>query len=163
MPPLGQAFVQALGMPRVRRSSPCDACAGCGQPPGRGRAVFNLVFSQAAEALPSLGKLIVTPCPQRSRAETRPRSHTPSCRAARAWRWGMSCCTCARRATSRATAKPPSPCCVTAVGSGTAWRRPAGQVSRPHARGAQPPHVLAGLGGLFSTTAPLKDTFRPFA
>lgn len=124
-----------------RRTSLCDPSSGCRQHPGRGRVVFNLVFSPAAQGLHALGKLIVTPCPQRSRVETRLHSHTPSCRAARAWRWGTSCCTCAPPATSRATAKPPSPCCVMAVGSGTAWCRSAGKVSCPHTLGAEPPHL----------------------
>lgn len=137
---------------------------------GRGELCFKSVFSQAEKVPHSLEKLTVIPSPQRSRVETRLRSHTPSCRAAPAWRWGTNCCTCAPQATSRATGRPPSPCYVTAVGSGTAWCRPAGKVSSPgmgHLHvptqcWQRAPRLLAACGGLLSTKVPLKRGFQTF-
>lgn len=145
MPRLCQAFCQALGCQNVGEPAPRD--------PREGESCLLSLFSPKLHKVCIVwGTLTVVPPPQRSRVETRLRSHTPSCRDARAWRWGTSCCTCAPRATSRATARAPSPCCVTAVGSGTAWCRPAGKVSAPGRAG--PPPALAWRAEHVQTSPP---------
>jgi hypothetical protein len=94
---------------------------------------LKFVSCQAENVLHSLEKLTVIPFPQRGHVETHLPSHTPSCRATLAWRWGMSSCMCVPRGPLPAIKNRPSPCCVTAVGNGMAWCRPAGKVSFPRA------------------------------